>query len=272
MLDSVILGLNDGFTVFVVLTLLLEVLSVEALVENVLILELDTEFVWLFVVIAVFVWVVLAVCDADIVEVVDTDELSVIQPEYVSSCEAVIVCIDVTDTELRADWVFDADGVALVDIIGLLDIDSELLSEYDIVINPVVLGIFEAEYLELFVNVVVTVFVTPVGNAVILAVPEPILEVETDNEFVRVIIGEREIEALTVCVFEFVVLSVPVFVIIIVCVIIGVFVFVVEDDCDLETILDAVRVDDTVDVFELLDELDIVVVWVVLFELCELAV
>jgi hypothetical protein len=103
MLDSVILGLNDGFTVFVVLTLLLEVLSVEALVENVLILELDTEFVWLFVVIAVFVWVVLAVCDADIVEVVDTDELSVIQPEYVSSCEAVIVCIDVTDTELRAD-------------------------------------------------------------------------------------------------------------------------------------------------------------------------
>ena len=65
---------------------------------------------------------------------------------------------------------------------------------------------------------VVTVFVTPVGNAVILVVLVPIYEAEIDSEFVGVICEERDGEILAVCVFEFVVLSDPVLVITGVCV------------------------------------------------------
>ena len=61
--------------------LLLDVGHIETVSVNVAILELDTEPDVVFDNVGVLVCVLLAVCDTEIVEVVDTDELSDIQPE-----------------------------------------------------------------------------------------------------------------------------------------------------------------------------------------------
>ena len=61
--------------------LLLDVGHIETVSVNVAILELDTEPDVVFDNVGVLVCVLLAVCDTEIVEVVDTDELSDIQPQ-----------------------------------------------------------------------------------------------------------------------------------------------------------------------------------------------
>lgn len=122
----------------------------------------------------------------------------------------------------------------------------------------------------LYESVTLTVWVTPVGNVVILVVGLWITVIDPLNEPLRVITLVWDGEALTVWVFELLLLAEFVKVALVLSVWALVFVIVVDelDVFDIAPVL--VNVTDAVEVFELLDEPVIEEVIVLLFDGLEL--
>ena len=137
-------------------------------------------------------FVVLAVCEAETVDVLDTDELSDIEPDSDDISDAdsdglAVLLFVIEDVDVAKD-----DLVSLGEIEGLPDTETEFVSVYEIVLSDDWLPVLLFVLILLNVFVVVTVLVTPVGNVVILVVGVTVLVKLTDTVFVLDNLDDKE--------------------------------------------------------------------------------
>ena len=182
--DGLLLWETLGETVVVCVVVLLLTVDLELVVVCDIVLLLDIVPVVVFDKVGVLEFVVLAVCEAETVDVLDTDELSDIEPDTDEISDAdteglAVLLFVIEDVNVVKD-----DFVSLGEIEGLLDTETEFVSVYEIVLADDWLPVLLFVLILLNVFVVVTVLVTPVGNVVILVVGVLVLVKLTDTVFV----------------------------------------------------------------------------------------
>lgn len=172
-------------------------------------------------------------CDTDTLELLELDWLSVSMEELDGKAEDETDVLE--DTETLGSFVKEGRGVPeSLDVMDVLD-EWELLevSLYDTEFTVVTLGVFVEDCSPLNVSVGLTVWVTPVGNVVILGVHVYKLDAVTDCELVTLIECDLRGDGLEDCdfvnrpeadtVFDIRDVEVP----------LSLDVIVLEDDCDL---------------------------------------